>query len=300
MLATDKWRRVDSQRILLMDRESANGKAALDIHVVKPRPSGQNSSHATPGRHTSHHARPADPLLSAKLIVPRKTRAGWALLLEGYDYCESLGRDLWDFAVDIQSLRRAGLTNNTLRWMICQGWLSHADELPSSDAPARVFRGSGLLTFGKATCFVLTVSGVDAARQVCQDFEDSRTLAAVPLAEHSQPRSTHRRGTSSSFRPLWNPELQQLCVGDVLIKEFKLPCPNQGTILMAFEEEGWPSRIDDPLPPSGEMDPRTRLRYTIKSLNKKQKTRLIRFIGDGTGMGVRWEFLANAVFARSV
>jgi hypothetical protein len=34
-----------------------------------------------------------------------------------------------------------------------------------------------------------------------------------------------------------------------VVKEFKLPAPNQETILTAFQEEGWPPRIDDPLPP---------------------------------------------------
>jgi hypothetical protein len=58
---------------------------------------------------------------------------------------------------------------------------------------------------------------------------------------------------------------------------------------MAFEEEGWPPRIDDPLPPSPEIDAKSRLRYTIKSLNKRQKKQLIHFMGDGSGEGIMWE-----------
>jgi hypothetical protein len=93
------------------------------------------------------------------------------------------------------------------------------------------------------------------------------------------------------LRPYWDHECHRLYVGKKLVKEFKLPSPNQGTVLMAFEEENWPRRIDDPLPPSAEIDAKTRLRSTIKSLNKNQKHRLVRFMGDGTGEGVIWELL---------
>ena len=60
-------------------------------------------------------------------------------------------------------------------------------------------------------------------------------------------------------------------------------------ILAAFEEEGWPSRIDDPLPPQPEQDSKRRLSDTIKCLNRKQASPLIHFRGDGTGEGVVWD-----------
>jgi hypothetical protein len=83
-------------------------------------------------------------------------------------------------------------------------------------------------------------------------------------------------------------------VGVEIVKEFKLPSPNQETVLMAFEEEGWPPRIDDPLSPLPQLDPRRRLHDTIKALNRKQKQDLIRFMGDGSGEGIRWELTAKA------
>jgi hypothetical protein len=78
-------------------------------------------------------------------------------------------------------------------------------------------------------------------------------------------------------------------VGRQVVKEFKLHSPNQVTILTAFEEEGWPLKIDDPLSPHSEIDAKQRLHDTIKSLNRNQKCQLLRFRGDGTGQGVRWE-----------
>jgi hypothetical protein len=65
----------------------------------------------------------------------------------------------------------------------------------------------------------------------------------------------------------------------------------QEAILMAFEEEKWPPRIDDPLPGNADLLPKRRLHDTIKSLNRNQKNCLVRFMGDGTGEGVRWELV---------
>jgi hypothetical protein len=88
--------------------------------------------------------------------------------------------------------------------------------------------------------------------------------------------------------PKWDRDRQELRLGDVVVKQFKVPAVNQERILAAFEEEGWPVRIDDPLPPATDQDPKARLHDTIVSLNRNQKHPLIRFYGDGTGQGVRW------------
>jgi hypothetical protein len=54
-------------------------------------------------------------------------------------------------------------------------------------------------------------------------------------------------------------------------------------ILDAFQEEDWPSRIDDPLP--GGRDP-VRLAGAIRSLNDGLER--IEFGKDGSGEGVVW------------
>ena len=68
---------------------------------------------------------------------------------------------------------------------------------------------------------------------------------------------------------------------------------NQEAILAAFQEDGWPARIDDPLPPVAETDPKRRLSDTIKCLNRKQQNALVRFSGDGTGEGVLWDLVTQ-------
>jgi hypothetical protein len=72
------------------------------------------------------------------------------------------------------------------------------------------------------------------------------------------------------------------------VKRFRVPAANQGLILAAFEEEGWPRFIDDPLPRHGDEEPARRLQATIKSLNRHQASPLIRFRGNG-GEKVLWE-----------
>ena len=55
--------------------------------------------------------------------------------------------------------------------------------------------------------------------------------------------------------PTWDYDRRELRYGGQLIKHFKWKAINQERVLMAFEEEGWPDCIDDPLPPSANVNP---------------------------------------------
>src|SRR5262249_38260365 len=92
--------------------------------------------------------------------------------------------------------------------------------------------------------------------------------------------------------PSWDRDRRELRLAGALVKRVKAPAPNQEAILAAVEEEGWPPRIDDPISPQLGQDPKHRLHDTINALNRHQKSRLVGFLGDGSGQGVRWEFLA--------
>ena len=89
--------------------------------------------------------------------------------------------------------------------------------------------------------------------------------------------------------PTWDAERRELHISGMTVKRFKWTAANQEPILAAFEEEGWPRRIDDPLPPHPDQDSKRRLSDTIKCLNRKQINQLVHFRGDGTGEGVTWE-----------
>ncbi len=95
--------------------------------------------------------------------------------------------------------------------------------------------------------------------------------------------------------PHWNLETRTLSVNERIVKQFRVPSTNQEAVLAAFQEEGWPHRIDDPLPYRAGVKAKYRLHFTIGRLNRCKRESLIRFYGDGTGEGVCWAFSEAAV-----
>ena len=85
----------------------------------------------------------------------------------------------------------------------------------------------------------------------------------------------------------WRPRTRELYYGDELIKKLGHVAPMQELILDAFEEEGWPPRIDDPLPRDPAIPQKQHLRDTIRNLNRN--LRVIRFRSEAGSQGVRWE-----------
>jgi hypothetical protein len=100
--------------------------------------------------------------------------------------------------------------------------------------------------------------------------------------------------------PRWERESRVLYLGQRVVKRYRRPSPNQDIVLSAFQEEGWPRRIYDPLPPKDEVVIKNRLHATIKWLNRNQEDRLLRFRGDGSGEAVCWERIDARTLAISV
>jgi hypothetical protein len=88
--------------------------------------------------------------------------------------------------------------------------------------------------------------------------------------------------------PTWDSKLRELRWGNDLVKRFQKPAPVQECILEAFHEQGWPPRIDDPLPHHGERNAKQHLRDTVKNLNRYQHGCRIVFETDGIGRGILW------------
>ena len=65
----------------------------------------------------------------------------------------------------------------------------------------------------------------------------------------------------------------------------------KGLILAAFQEEGWPAFIDDPLPPKPGSNPKVRLHSAIASMNQSCSDTPIRFIGNGDGCAKQHDIL---------
>jgi hypothetical protein len=196
-------------------------------------------------------------------------RAGLALLHQACDLAAAAARDVWDFAVEIDQLRSADLTNAALRWLITQGHVEHRREVTGRRSRHRRFCPSANLALDATSCFVLTERGC-------------RLATPCPAANgHGEPP---RNGAADGPPvPHWDEERRQLLYDGLLVKEFRGRPGNQELMLTVFEEDGWPPRIDDPLPPSPFIDPPTRVRDTIRRLNRDQKHALLRFQADGRG-----------------
>ena len=214
----------------------------------------------------------------------RQVRPALMLLLRAFEYSIDVGRARWDFAVEMAELRRVGLTTADCRWLACKNWVELAHELPALPESPRRFRYDASLNLSRRSCLVLTDIGVEVARDLAARDAETKEAGNKPIAKSSD----------STIRPRWDRERHELRIAGRLVKQFKLPSPNQERILTALQEENWPTRIDDPLPPSNKLDAKQRLHDTIKNLNRHQKHRLIRFMGDGSGQGLRWELCADA------
>ncbi len=201
------------------------------------------------------------------------------LLRDALEGADELRKDAWEFALDLRELRESGVTTTDLRWLVSMGFVRHAVERTGVMETFRSFRATRNIAFDDRVCFVLTAAGVQFADRLGR-------LAAAPnkLTSLSSP----------PVRPHWDATLRRLSYDGRLVKHFRLPAANQQTILMALEEENWPPRIDDPLPPFRQVEPRVRLHDAIKSLNRNQVHALLSFRGDGTGCGVVWSVAGKA------
>jgi len=235
--------------------------------------------------------------------VPLHLREGVIELLRAFDYARSTDRSVWDFAVEIASLRSGGMTESDFRWLVCVGLVEHAREVTRPDEDGRHFLPLGKLSFAKRSCFILTERGALAAREICgatcggKNPVGSLDLALTLRGENGGsltntnhcPARAERHRFADAGIPQWDRERRELRLRGILVKRFKWAALNQEIVLGTFQEEAWPARIDDPLPPQPGQDPKRRLHDTIKCLNRKQEHPLLNFRGDGTGEGVIWE-----------
>jgi hypothetical protein len=264
-------------------------------------------------------------------LITERLQPALSALLTAFDYAADSGADRWEFAVEMTELLTAGATLADLRWLILRSFAEHAKETTAPGDPRRSFRPLLATSFPADTWLTLTLLGAESLRAIVvrhssAPFPMSREgQPAVSLpnggegARSPSPFSGEGRGEGAcpSFaaqspdhataavprlqplapsppRPKWRADLHELYFNGALVRRYKNPARNQELILAAFEEEGWPARIDDPLPQNGDLDPRQRLRNTIVTLNRHQLTPLLHFRCDGTGRGVQWERRRNS------
>jgi hypothetical protein len=143
------------------------------------------------------------------------------------------------------------------------------------------------MKFAENSAFMLSVGGADFARSACP--ASAETPDAPPKVSKAPACETDL--TNEAQRPHWEPGSRTLTIGDIVVKRFHRPARVQAIVFGAFEEEGWPASIDDPIPRHPGKDPKTRLRGTIESLNENHLVRRIHFAGDGSGEKICWSFV---------
>jgi hypothetical protein len=222
--------------------------------------------------------RSAPCVVSLRIPTPRQWKA-LRLLCEAWVAARWEGQDIWQFAVEIDQLRAVDLSNTDLRCLLYWGYVEHARECTNAGMNRRIFQPLSALVLPKRTCFVLTAKGWETV----SEFGAEKGVGVV-----ASPGEPTALPCSRPQVPRWDRGSRRLWWQDRLVKEFRRSAVNQELVLTVLEEEGWPTRIDDPLPQTPGIDPKVRLHDTIKALNRHCIDRLICFQGDGTGWGVRW------------
>ncbi len=226
--------------------------------------------------------------------LPDGARAALAHLWKAFAYAKELDIDPWEFSLRLLHLVELGVDESDLRWLVVNGFVEHSDEITTFRDKDRRFRRACNVAFTSETCFVLTEAGVRVVRDR-RDVVTPRLATGVPASLAIVPLAF---APSSAELPRWNSTLRVLRFGGLVVKRFRQRSPNQEALLTAFEESGWPARMDDPLRPRGEPDPKQRLHFTIWRLNRNQVRNLIKFFGDGTGKGICWARLAESASVR--
>jgi hypothetical protein len=234
-------------------------------------------------------------------VIDGISRAGLALLGQAFAYAHDAGGDLWDFALEIDRLYETGLSISDLRWLVAKGFAEHGQERSVYGSPHRTIRRGEGFSFDRTTCVVLTPGGAAFVNEILNASVRAPrafpSLVSSSLAEgetaalNDRPTADHERPATIpvALRPCWNSSRRELSLRGVVVKRYRVPAHNQELILSAFEEDGWPEYMDDPLPVRHDIDPRIRLHDAIHRLNGRQTHRLVRFKGNGSGTGLLWE-----------
>jgi hypothetical protein len=209
---------------------------------------------------------PADPAPA----VPPSIVVALTLLRQAHAAALELHHDPWEFAIGLLELLAAGLNSTAVRWLVASGLAEHALERVRPAADRRSFRRMANFALTRRSCFVATDAG-------------------LRLLDRCNARNDSGQKGPANVVPRWDEGRRQLWYRDRLVKWYRTPAASQETILPAFQEDGWPPRIDDPLGWVACLDPHERLHEAVKGLNRGQAERLLEFHRDGTGEGVTWK-----------
>lgn len=224
---------------------------------------------------------------------PVEFKEAGELLAKALRFAELQHFSPWDFAVELRELREIGLSRCELRYLVAQGFLEHAEELATTPSGDRRFRSTGRLTFADRTCFVLTDLGRVAIAEILPMRQRKDQIGQEQVTNQNTcltdgGSQEWLASPKNAIKPLWDAGQRRLIFGDLLVKQYRTHALNQHLVLAAFQEENWRERIDDPLPPVEQIEPKRRLHDTIAGLNRNQINQVVHFFGAGSGRSVGW------------
>jgi hypothetical protein len=236
-----------------------------------------------------------NPVTSREQHCAERNEAAYELLLRAYEHSLDAQRDPWQFAIGASELKLLGLHEIDLVWLLNKGLAEQAIETTVPGDMDRCFRRLTTRIIGTQAFFILTGAGFEvlthrqAPNGAGATQPDSPQAWETPASSAPAESAAPHFSRDSAVIPSWDPSQRELRFRGELVKRYRVPAPNQERILSAFQEEGWPHGIDDPLPPEADQDPIRRLQATVKSLNRNQSAALVRFRGNGNGDRVCWD-----------
>ena len=150
----------------------------------------------------------------------------------------------------------SGLTKKDIEFLIDEGCVGVISGVVFVTTQAAGRRASTICSSDQ-TQFELSPTWEVLVERFLRAFGEFRSRVDAPISTSGMPPGLHPDGRQSPR------QLCELRVGLVLVKRFQRRSPNQGCLLAAFEESGWPEGIEDPLPPAGKGSPVLRWHHTL-------------------------------------
>lgn len=230
----------------------------------------------------------SDSTVETVATIDSGFREALHILLKAFEYARDCQTDSWQFATELSVVVSHGASFDDVRWLVLRRFGEHAKEITVPGDARRTFRPLANTVFPSDAFLVLSPEGARFVRRILN----------VPTGEPDEPKSPAvtassavvvEMPTSTRNVPEWDEARRELRYLGQIVKRFRVPAKNQSLVLSAFQEDGWPAFIDDPICPKKDQDSKKRLQVTIKALNRNQIFPLIKFHGNGNGLQIYWE-----------
>ncbi|MGZ0172961.1 MAG: hypothetical protein ACKVHE_25785 [Planctomycetales bacterium] len=164
--------------------------------------------------------------------------------------------------------------NSTLFQLADDSWVLLEPYRPAVRGP---YRG-GVISEDDAVQWILKYGN---APPDCDSFRHLEV--GVKRQLENQSDESVNSSTVAPHKPCWNSDRSELSYRGVMIRHVRPIAKQVRLLLDAFEEEGWPERLDSPIRSGGKQ----KMREAVASLNRGLLA--IRFRADGSGEGILWE-----------